>query len=164
MQLPEKKGLVSGPEIVSRTAVRSNLQSMRIARPALLLVLAVSGPIQLETPAEAAKRYSCSTCPVRGIDPRASTPLGTAAEASGCRVRNGVAGLPVPDPDCTPGAINQTVTADIIKSGRFRTGCVRNCITTTFQKDTTYDRYGIQKRRATSLIIWCLWSLAARTR
>jgi hypothetical protein len=129
--------------------MKSSLKSLAIAFPFLLLALAASASIGLETPAKAAKKYSCNTCPIRGIDSRASTPLGTAVKESGCRVRKGVADLPVQDPECTPGAINQTVTAGIIKSGRFRTGCVRNCITTEFQKGITYDRYGIQKARAT---------------
>lgn len=53
------------------------------------------------------------------------------------------------DPACTPGAFNPTVTADVLRSGRFRTGCVRNCVSTQAQKRIVYERYGVHKDRAT---------------
>ena len=35
-------------------------------------------------------------------------------------------GFPVPDPACTPGAINPTLTVDVLKNRDFKTGCVRD--------------------------------------
>ncbi len=57
--------------------------------------------------------------------------------------------MPMQDPDCTPGAINQTVTADILRSEKFRVGCVRNCLTTESQKRDMYGRYGVDEDPAT---------------
>ena len=38
-------------------------------------------------------------------------------------------------------AYNPTVTADILRSGRFRTGCVRNCVTTQAQQQIVRLRF-----------------------
>jgi len=56
-----------------------------------------------------------------------------------------VNGLPVPDPDCNPGAVNPTVTEKILKTKGFTTKCVRDQATTPTQKRTTYVWYGIEK-------------------
>jgi 5-methylcytosine-specific restriction endonuclease McrA len=50
-------------------------------------------------------------------------------------------GFPVPDPACTPGATNPTVTLAVLQDKRFRTACVRNKATTPSQKAQTYRRY-----------------------
>jgi hypothetical protein len=121
---------------------------LNIARFALSFVL-VFTVCQRATSARPAKKYSCESCPVAEIDGRASTPLGAVTKTSGCKIRTGTANQPMPDPACTPGAINPTVTLNIIQSGRLRTGCVRNCITTQFQKGSEYDLYGVHKDRAT---------------
>jgi hypothetical protein len=123
------------------TKPRKQRFAFLIAGVALLLVMAAS--------ARPAKKYSCETCLVAGIDGRASTPLGTLTKTSGCKIRKGASGLPMQDPACTPGAINPTVTVDVIRSGRLRTGCVRNCLTTQFEKGAEYSRYGVRKDRAT---------------
>jgi len=35
-------------------------------------------------------------------------------------------GFPVPDPSCTPGAVNPTLTISVLKNPDFKTGCVRD--------------------------------------
>lgn len=61
-----------------------------------------------------------------------------------CRTRR-EHGYPVPDPRCTPGGINPTISLDIIKDPRWRTGCIRNCQTSEEQKHVTYAWYGIRR-------------------
>ena len=46
-------------------------------------------------------------------------------------------GLPLPDPRCTPGAINP-ITLAVLQDRSFRTGCVRNCMTTLRDRSATY--------------------------
>ena len=52
-------------------------------------------------------------------------------------------GSPIPDPACTPGAVNPTLTVDVLRNPSFRTSCVRSHATTEEQKAATYDLYGI---------------------
>jgi hypothetical protein len=56
-----------------------------------------------------------------------------------------VNGFPVPDPRCTPGAINPTVTLAVLKNPAFRTDCIRDKATSAGAKDATYLWYGITK-------------------
>jgi hypothetical protein len=49
----------------------------------------------------------------------------------------------VPDPKCTPGAVNPTVTLQVLSDPNFRTGCIRNCVTSERDKSGTYRLYGI---------------------
>jgi len=51
--------------------------------------------------------------------------------------------FPIPDPDCTPGAIDPTVTLDVLRNTEFRTRCVRDHVTTAHKKATTYASYNI---------------------
>lgn len=113
--------------------------------PALagVLTIIVFGPLRTETAAAAAKKYSCESCSLDGVKSAASTALGPVTRSTDCRVRKGSASLPMQDPACTPRAFNPTVTADVLRSGRFRTGCVRNCVTTQAQKQIVYERYGV---------------------
>jgi hypothetical protein len=99
--------------------------------------------------AGASAKVTCADCPVLSVNPQASRPLGRAATSALCRVRvrNG---LPLPDPKCTPGAINPTVTSAVLQDNSFRTGCVRNCSTTQRDRSATYRRYGIQHPRGNS--------------
>src|ERR1044072_686903 len=61
----------------------------------------------------------CKTLKIdaEGSDPR--PPVGT------CRplVKNG---LPLPDPKCSPGAVNPTLTLEVLKTKGFTTKCVRD--------------------------------------
>lgn len=68
---------------------------------------------------------------------------------SGCtvRVRNG---YPVPDPRCTPGGVNPTVTEDVLRNPEWRTREVRNCAESEAQKHAAYGWYAIRKPRINS--------------
>lgn len=53
-------------------------------------------------------------------------------------------GYPVPDPACTPGGVNPTVTDAVLDDRAWRTRCIRNCETSESEKHTAYRWYGIQ--------------------
>ncbi|HEY2466264.1 MAG TPA: hypothetical protein VGI45_00300, partial [Terracidiphilus sp.] len=57
---------------------------------------------------------------------------------------------PIPDPRCTPGGVNPSITAEMLRESRFRTRCIRNCATSEAQKHVTYKWYGLQKPRSNS--------------
>jgi len=52
-------------------------------------------------------------------------------------------GFPVPDPTCTPGASNPTLTIEVLKDRRFSTSCVRDAATGQQEKAVTYDWYNL---------------------
>lgn len=52
-------------------------------------------------------------------------------------------GFSIPDPACTPGAVNPTVTVTVLRDQAFRTACVRQQVTTEQQKAQTYRWYAI---------------------
>ena len=56
-------------------------------------------------------------------------------------------GYPVPDPRCTPGGIDPSVTADVLRNRAWRTGCIRNCQTSEAEKHITYRWYGLRVPR-----------------
>jgi hypothetical protein len=100
----------------------------------VLFAMAMSSRVAAQT---------CASCPVV-LDNHASQPLGTVTHTTGCvpKTHNG---LPTPDPTCTPGAINPTVTLAVLKNAAFRTGCLRDCSTSSSQKGTTYANYGLTR-------------------
>ena len=63
------------------------------------------------------------------------------------RMRNG---YPVPDPLCTPGGVNPTVTEGVIRNPGWRTREVRNCAESEAQKHAAYGWYDITKPRINS--------------
>jgi|SRR5215471_190141 len=85
-----------------------------------------------------------ASCAQFDINPTASTALAQVTLPPGktCSVRmnNGFA---LPDPACTPGAINPTLTTEVLQNPNFRTMCVRSQTTTEAQKASTYQWYGI---------------------
>lgn len=86
-----------------------------------------------------------ANCSEFNIDATASQPLGrvkTLRAAGGCHTRL-VNGYPVPDSNCTPGAINPTITAAVLRSPAFRTACLRQQVTTEHKKAQTYRWYSI---------------------
>jgi len=91
-----------------------------------------------EAPAQCAKFTT--------IDHKASQPLQgvTLPPARDCAPRTGSKGFLIPDPTCTPGAINPTLTAAVLKDPEFTTKCVRNETTTEEQKNSTYGWYHIK--------------------
>jgi len=90
----------------------------------------------------AADQANCPACPIPSLQPKASRPLGSADPSHGCTTQT-KRGFPVPDPKCTPGAINPSVTLQILKDPSFRTACLRDCVTTESDKFVTYGQYGI---------------------
>src|ERR1039458_185863 len=63
-----------------------------------------------------------------------------------CKVQTMTVGgvaYPVPDPNCTPGAVNPTLTLSILKRKTFRTGCERDKASSANAKINTYAWYGI---------------------
>jgi hypothetical protein len=88
---------------------------------------------------------SSDICAVDGIDPAGSQSLAdwTTPQNASCtvRIKNGYA---LPDPKCTPGAVNPTLTLEVLQNKAFRTGaCVRDLATSPQQKNLTYSWYGI---------------------
>jgi hypothetical protein len=106
----------------------------RVAMMVLLLAAVTSTRVAAQ---------SCTSCPV-ALDSHGSQALGTATKTTGCKpkMHNG---FPTPDPACTPGAFNPTVTLSVLKNAAFRTGCIRDCSTTATQKGTTYASYNIAR-------------------
>ena len=69
--------------------------------------------------------------------------------ADACKVRMR-GGYPVPDPRCTPGGANPSITLDVLRDPAWRTRSVRNCESSEAQKHIAYGWYGIQKPRHNS--------------
>jgi hypothetical protein len=80
------------------------------------------------------------------IDPKASQPTRavTLPPAAECKpvVKNG---LPLPDPACSPGAVNPTVTVAVLTATGFTTDCLRDKATSANRKEVTYQWYKIPK-------------------
>lgn len=53
-------------------------------------------------------------------------------------------GYPIPDPRCTPGGINPSVTLAVLKNPAWRTGCIRNHETSEKTKHKAYRWYGLR--------------------
>ena len=77
------------------------------------------------------------------LDVKCDAPLQavTLPPANGCAVRIS-RDYPVPDPRCTPGAVNPAVTVDVLRSSEFKTSCLRDKATSAHAKAATYDWYG----------------------
>ena len=52
-------------------------------------------------------------------------------------------GYPVPDPQCTPGGINSTVTLTVMQDAGWRTRCIRDCEESQARKHVAYSWYQI---------------------
>ena len=102
----------------------------------------VATPPAVATP-EAANTAGCNHCPV-ALSSKASSAFGVpgSQQPNGCKtvLSNG---LPLPDPHCTPGAENPTVTLDVLRNTAFRTACLRDCASTESQKHVTYGWYSL---------------------
>src|SRR5262249_36281556 len=85
---------------------------------------------RLASPAIAAGAGGCA-----GIDTKASKALGQFALPTNHRCTQKMShGFPIPDPDCTPGAFNPTVTVTILKRPSFKTDCLRDKATSAAKK------------------------------
>jgi hypothetical protein len=80
------------------------------------------------------------------VDPEASEPMRsvTLPPTGTCKpvVKNG---LPLPDPTCSPGAINPTLTLKVLTTKGFTTKCVRDMASSASAKQKTYVWYKIKK-------------------
>lgn len=85
-------------------------------------------------------------CDRLNIDGRASTSLHRVAlpPQQNCTtpIRNG---FPVPDPNCSPGAINPTLTIEVLRDPDFTTRCTRDAATSEEEKATTYEWYNLPR-------------------
>jgi hypothetical protein len=94
--------------------------------------------------AHSATATVAAACTQFDIDGTASESLAAegATSPSTCktRVKNGFL---LPDPACTPGAVNPTVTTEVLQDPSFRTVCVRGHASSSAQKNQTYDLYTI---------------------
>jgi hypothetical protein len=85
-------------------------------------------------------------CGKLNINPEASDPVTQVSlpPVGTCKpiVKNG---LPLPDPKCSPGAVNPTLTLEVMKTKGFTTQCVRDLATTPTEKAATYKWYKIAK-------------------
>lgn len=88
--------------------------------------------------------HAADMCAALKINARASQPLAKVvlSPAVRCGVRASRGSL-LPDPACTPGAVNPTVTAAVLRDPRFLTGCVRDGASSKAAKAKTYAWYGI---------------------
>lgn len=80
------------------------------------------------------------------IDAKVSDPLPGGVSlppSTGCHTQTTKDGFPLPDPQCTPGATNPTLTAQVLRNPNFRTACIRDDATTAGEKAQTYTWYGI---------------------
>ncbi len=84
-------------------------------------------------------------CSQFGIDSSASESLGHAISVSPqtCTTRMSN-GFSLPDSECTPGAVNPTVTVEVLRDSGFRTACVRGHASSAAEKNHTYQRYAIE--------------------
>lgn len=95
--------------------------------------------------AKTSAKPGAANCAVFHLDVKADQPLHpvTLPPSGTCRfdTRNG---FPVPDPACTPGAINPGLTLSVLQDKRFKTGCVRDKATKRHAKVLTYGWYGLR--------------------
>jgi hypothetical protein len=93
----------------------------------------------------APEAFNPAVCAQLSINGRASAPLQpvTLPPLQDCATRTSN-GFPVPDPDCTPGATNPTLTITVLRDPRFTTRCVRDAATQGEEKATTYDWYRLR--------------------
>ena len=87
-----------------------------------------------------AQAVDCTQFNIRSTDSQPLGGSGQMPDTCKARMKNG---FPIPDPDCTPGAINRTLTTKVLRDPDFRTSCVRDNVTTASQKAGTYKLYAI---------------------
>src|SRR5277367_4081720 len=124
------------------------MQKLSVAHAATLLPLAIGLGMTAVAPhtsvSRTAVRQPAASCSQFDIDPTASSSLGQVSLPPGktCSTSRMSNGFPLPDPSCTPGAINPTVTAEVLQNPTFRTMCIRSQTTSEAQKAGTYKWYG----------------------
>jgi hypothetical protein len=111
---------------------------LRYLASSLMLLGFVAG----QQAAHAAETAGAANCKAFKIDDKASKALQQVAvpPTKRCAFRQS-RGFPLPDPACTPGAFNPTLTAEVLQNPEFRTSCVRSQTTTEEDKTKTYAWY-----------------------
>jgi hypothetical protein len=101
-----------------------------------------SGAQVAGAPKAKVKRQVAVNCPVLHLQVKDDQPMAAVTlpptEACAPVKRNGFL---LPDPDCTPGATNSSLTGAVLRDPRFRTSCVRDKATSAEKKKDTYDWY-----------------------
>lgn len=120
---------------------------MRKIAPAAFAALICLGFSSYTNLAQAQPRNAAAPaqCKKFQIDDKASTPLqAVQLPPSGRCTAQSKNGFLIPDPACTPGAINPTLTAEVLRDPQFTTKCVRNDTTREKEKAQTYAWYKIK--------------------
>jgi hypothetical protein len=113
--------------------VRNTRRLCASAWLAAAAVLAFCGVVEAET-------LDCSQFHIKPTDSQPLQGSGDMPDSCKTRMKNG---FPIPDPACTPGAINRTLTTKVLRNPDFRTSCVRDNTTTAAEKASTYKLYSI---------------------
>lgn len=117
----------------------------RLAR-ATLCALLYFGLTAYSHAADLPAKAAPAICAKFHIDPEASDAIREVVlpptETCRPKMKNG---LPIPDPKCSPGAINPTVTLKVLKAKGFTTKCVRDLASSAHEKQQTYVWYKIKK-------------------
>lgn len=111
-----------------------------------ILMCVAAGLLCVSAYSQTAAREQCAAdCKIKGLKPTASKALGAWQQpADGSCTAGTRNGFPIPDPKCTPGAINPTVTVAVLKNAaHFRTCCVRDRVESEEEKHVAYGWYGI---------------------
>jgi hypothetical protein len=121
--------------------MRPMTASMNLTRPFVLFSFSLIAALSVGEPACA--KPSCGQF---HLDRTASQSLGQSKHPSrgGCQFRTSN-GYLLPDPQCTPGAINPQVTSEMLRNPAFGTKCVRNKTTSETKKKATYTWYGLKR-------------------
>lgn len=86
-----------------------------------------------------------ANCAIQGLLAKNHRTLGPhATPANGSCKMGEKNGYPIPDIQCTPGAINPTVTLAVLKNANFRTCCLRDKVESETAKKVAYGWYGLQ--------------------
>jgi hypothetical protein len=121
-----------------------------MAHAAALVPLAIGlsmnglAPSHKDSATKSASSSQPASCSQFDIDGSASKGLSevTIPPTHSCTTRMSH-GFPLPDPSCTPGAVNPTITTKILQDPEFHTSCVREQASSRTEKNATYDFYGI---------------------
>ncbi len=91
------------------------------------------------------ERRTTADCSALGIRCESQYLAGWSAPGAGSCAIVVRGGNTFPDPRCTPGGINPSITAETLRDPDFRTRCDRNCATSEAEKHVTYGWYGVAK-------------------
>jgi hypothetical protein len=119
-------------------------RAMRVAAGAALCFVLIDSAGPAESQQLTPEAFRPAVCEELHVDGRASTPLQsvTLPPPQGCATRTSN-GFPIPDPNCTPGAVDPTVTIAMLRNPSFTTRCVRDVATNPEEKAATYRWYNL---------------------